>query len=114
MLGPTGRLWPSFGWRFLVSCISSNYFGGAFMSQAATLHMVEESGRLFGPLKGKAAMWIFLISDACTFAMLLAAYGVLRMSDPNWPVPSHTLNIPLTGLNTAILAISSVSMLKAL
>lgn len=67
-----------------------------------------------GASSGKLAMWIFLGSDALTFAALLAAYGALRIGDPNWPLPTEHLNIPLTAFNTFVLICSSVSMVLAL
>jgi len=33
-------------------------------------------------------MWIFLAGDAMSFGALLAAYGVLRYSSVDWPVPA--------------------------
>ena len=62
---------------------------------------------------GKVMMWLFLMSDAMSFAGLLCAYGAVRMSNPLWPVPSSILDIPLTALNTFILICSSVTMVKA-
>ena len=63
--------------------------------------------------RGKIMMWLFLMSDAMSFAGLLCAYGAVRMSNPLWPVPSSILGVPLTALNTFILICSSVSMVKA-
>ena len=62
---------------------------------------------------GKVMMWLFLMSDAMSFAGLLCAYGAVRMSNPLWPVPSSILGVPLTALNTFILICSSVTMVKA-
>src|SRR5262249_11278932 len=70
--------------------------------------------QLMGTRRGKVGMWLFLITDAFTFGGLLASYGALRMGNPNWPVPSSILDIPLTAVNTFILIISSVTMVKAL
>jgi cytochrome c oxidase subunit 3 len=72
---------------------------------------------------GKFAMWLFLVSDAMAFIGFLGAYMVLRMgtvitNDPNaiaWrPDWSPPLDLILTGLNTFVLIISSVTMVKAL
>lgn len=76
--------------------------------------MTMESAEFIGTARGKVGMWLFLISDALTFGALLCAYGALRLGNPEWPVPSHILNIPLTALNTFILICSSVTMVKAL
>lgn len=72
---------------------------------------------------GKMAMWLFLVSDAMAFIGFLGAYMVLRMGTiitnvegalpwkPDW---SPHLDLVLTGLNTFVLIISSVTMVKAL
>jgi cytochrome c oxidase subunit III len=65
------------------------------------------------PSWGKLMMWLFLMSDAMSFAGLLCAYGAVRMGNPLWPVPSSILGVPLTALNTFILICSSVTMVKA-
>jgi cytochrome c oxidase subunit III len=66
------------------------------------------------PNWGKIMMWLFLMSDAMSFAGLLCAYAAVRMSNPAvWPVPSSILGVPLTALNTFILICSSVTMVKA-
>jgi len=83
------------------------------MDHAATMHPIESS-ELMGTQRGKLGMWLFLVSDALTFGALLAAYGAMRVGNPDWPVPSHILGIPLTALNTFILICSSVTMVKAL
>ena len=62
---------------------------------------------------GKIMMWLFLMSDAMSFAGLLCAYAAVRMSNPLWPVPASILGVPLTALNTFILICSSVTMVKA-
>ncbi|MCZ6695533.1 MAG: heme-copper oxidase subunit III [Acidobacteria bacterium] len=84
------------------------------MSQAASLTEVDRFESPLTPRWGKLMMWFFLCSDAMSFAGLLAAYASVRMSDPNWPIPSTVLNVPLTALNTFILICSSVTMVKAL
>ena len=76
---------------------------------------------------GKFAMWLFLISDAMAFIGFLGAYMVLRMSTtadisptpeevtlswkPDW---APELDLVATGLNTFVLIISSVTMVKGL
>jgi cytochrome c oxidase subunit III len=65
------------------------------------------------PSWGKVMMWLFLMSDAMSFAGLLCAYGAVRMSNALWPIPSSILGVPLTALNTFILICSSVTMVKA-
>jgi heme/copper-type cytochrome/quinol oxidase subunit 3 len=65
------------------------------------------------PSWGKVMMWLFLMSDAMSFAGLLCAYAAVRMSNPLWPIPASVLGVPLTALNTFILICSSVTMVKA-
>jgi cytochrome c oxidase subunit 3 len=84
------------------------------MDHSLTMHHPAESSELMGTLRGKLGMWLFLISDALTFGALLAVYGALRTGDPNWPVPSQILGIPLTAFNTFLLICSSLTMVKAL
>jgi cytochrome c oxidase subunit III len=47
---------------------------------------MERSSPFAIPTK-KLAMWLFIISDAATFAACLVAYGFLRNGTPNWPTP---------------------------
>ena len=62
----------------------------------------------------KLMMWLFLCSDAMSFAGLLAAYGALRTLAPHWPNPAELGIVPLTAVNTFILICSSVTMVKGL
>lgn len=73
---------------------------------------------------GKLMMWYFLLSDAFTFAGFLIAYGALRFSMPNWPVPDHVFNkFPFAGdaslplifvtFMTFVLLASSFTMMRA-
>lgn len=63
---------------------------------------------------GKVGMWVFLVTDAMTFAGLLLAYAILRAGNPKWPLPSTVLGIPFTGIMTFVLILSSVTMVQAL
>lgn len=63
---------------------------------------------------GKVGMWIFLVTDAMTFGGLLLAYGILRIGNTEWPLPSSILGIPFTGVMTFVLILSSVTMVQAL
>lgn len=62
---------------------------------------------------GKVGMWIFLATDALSFAGLLIAYAVLRARTPTWPVPEHYLGIGLSAFATFLLICSSVTMVLA-
>jgi cytochrome c oxidase subunit III len=62
----------------------------------------------------KLVMWLFIISDAVTFAALLFAYGYVKNASPNWPKPfkfSPSI-INVMGM-TFVLVTSSLTMLVA-
>ena len=90
------------------------------MSQAATVEHGHALG--VGPAEapltpeswGKLGMWIFLAGDAMSFGSLLAGYGALRYSSPNFPVPAEALGIGMTAGMTFLLICSSVTMVKGL
>ncbi len=87
------------------------------MSTAAATdhHLVEPAESPLTPESwGKLGMWNFLAADAMTFGALLAGYGALRYGDPNWPVPTSILGIPLTAAMTFLLICSSVTMVEGL
>ncbi len=64
----------------------------------------------------KLAMWIFLASEVIFFSGLIGTGILLRVtSEPGtWPFPGAVLDVPLTSLNTFILIVSSVTVVKAL
>jgi cytochrome c oxidase subunit III len=65
----------------------------------------------------KLAVWLFLGTEIVFFAALILAYVTIRITSPNWPnleQVQHTLNIPLTAVNTFILILSSVAVVLAL
>ena len=63
----------------------------------------------------KLVMWLFIISDAITFAALLMAYGYLRNATPNWPEPfKFSPSVINVMLMTFILITSSLTMLIGL
>src|SRR5271167_5110393 len=63
---------------------------------------------------GKLGMWTFLVGDAMTFGAAIAAYGALRINNPNWPTPADYLGITTTAVMTFILICSSVTMVESL
>ncbi len=75
--------------------------------------LMEESP--FAVPSKKLVMWLFIISDAVTFAALLMGYGYLRNANPNWPEPfkfsPSVLNVMLM---TFVLISSSLTMLIGL
>jgi len=59
---------------------------------------------------GKIGMWIFLISDAFSFAGLLIGYGILRAGHPVWrQVGEPALGVTFTAGLTLLLICSSVT-----
>jgi heme/copper-type cytochrome/quinol oxidase subunit 3 len=63
---------------------------------------------------GKLGMWSFLAGDAMTFGAGIAAYGALRIGNPNRPSPADYLGITTTAVMTFILICSSLTMVEAL
>ena len=59
----------------------------------------------------KLVMWLFIISDAVTFAALLFVYGYLRNATPDWPAPFQPASIVNVMLMTFVLVSSSLTML---
>lgn len=86
------------------------------MSQVAAAHELAEpvESPLVSDSRGKLGMWTFLAGDALNFGGLLAAYGALRSSSANWPVPSQIFDIGLVGFMTFLLICSSVTMVLSL
>jgi len=88
-------------------------------SPAASADHADEQGLIpelkhFGKATGgKIAMWMFIAQDGMSFGGLLFAYGVLRSSAEDWPVPSEILGIGLTATATFLLICSSLSMVFA-
>lgn len=72
----------------------------------------DDSGRR--PDRRKVLAWAFIASEAVFFILLLAAYVVFN-SDPEMtgPTSSTALNVPRTGIFTAVLLASSVTFLLA-
>lgn len=62
---------------------------------------------------GKIGMWLYLMTDAMTFAGFLLGYALLRVRIDTWPKPSDILGIALATIMTTILIISSVTLVVA-
>ncbi len=62
---------------------------------------------------GKIAMWMFIAQDGMSFGGLLFAYGILRATAQEWPVPAEVLGINLTAFATFLLICSSLTMVFA-
>lgn len=61
----------------------------------------------------KLMMWLFLISDALTFAGLLTAYGMMRAISPTWPSQAEVFDMRLITFMTFALISSSATMAMA-
>jgi cytochrome c oxidase subunit 3 len=61
----------------------------------------------------KLVMWLFIISDACTFGAVLIAYGYIRNSAADWPLVFEAASIWNALLMTFILVTSSLTILLA-
>lgn len=59
---------------------------------------------------GKLMMWLFLISDAMTFAALLIGYWAARLSGPAWPNRLEIFNLRFVAAMTVVLICSSTTM----
>jgi len=69
--------------------------------------------RPFAIPSSKLVMWLFIISDACTFGAVLFAYGYIRNSAADWPLVFESASIWNTLLMTFILVSSSLTVLLA-
>jgi cytochrome c oxidase subunit III len=67
----------------------------------------------FGTSWSKFMMWIFIISDALTFAGFLIAYGFMRRVAPAWPVQMEVFSPVLITFMTFVLISSSAVMAMA-
>ena len=75
------------------------------MVPGSRYHVLEhhpENGTLLG-------FWLYLMSDCLVFACLFAAYAVLGRSYAGGPTGAELFDLPLVGLNTALLLLSSIT-----
>jgi cytochrome c oxidase subunit 3 len=68
---------------------------------------------LFQTTSAKLGMWLFIISDALTFAALLAGYGFMRLLSPEWPEQTQVFDMRLITFMTFMLISSSAVMAMA-
>jgi cytochrome c oxidase subunit 3 len=66
-----------------------------------------------GLYNAKVGIWLFLASEVMLFGALFSSYILLRVGarPEDWPV--HLLNVPIGTFNTAVLIISSVTVVMA-
>ena len=67
----------------------------------------------YGIDKKKLGIWLFIVSDALTFATFLFGYGYMRVGSQNWGTPFGFSTILNGIVMTFILLSSSLTMLAA-
>jgi cytochrome c oxidase subunit 3 len=84
-------------------------------SQTSAATAMWEGGRSpFATNSKKFGMWLFIISDALTFSVMLFAYTYSRVANPNWPTPFHfNPSIIFSSIMTMCLLSSSLTMVMA-
>src|SRR5262245_13528546 len=68
---------------------------------------------LFETSSVKLGIWLFIISDALTFAALLTGYAFMRLLSPRWPVQTEIFDMRLITFMTFALISSSALMAMA-
>lgn len=66
-----------------------------------------------GLYNGKLGVWLFLASEVMLFGALFTSYLFMRIGAEDGTWPAHVLDVRLGLLNTAILIISSITMVYA-
>src|SRR3954468_2672165 len=66
-----------------------------------------------GLWNAKIGIWLFLASEVMLFGGLFSAYIFLRLDAPPGMWPHGLLNVPIGTMNTAILILSSVTVVLA-
>ena len=79
-----------------------------------TLHSADPGARYYvrehHPANSTAlGFWLYLMSDCLVFACLFATYAVLGRNYAGGPTGAELFNLPLVGLNTALLLLSSIT-----
>src|SRR5690242_20444317 len=67
--------------------------------------------RAFAIPSQKLVMWLFIISDACTFGAMLFGYGYVKNAAADWPRPFESASIMNALLMPFILVTSSLTIL---
>jgi cytochrome o ubiquinol oxidase subunit 3 len=75
-------------------------------ADAGARYHVREHHPEHGTMLG---FWIYLMSDCLIFASLFATYAVLGRNYAGGPSGAELFNLPLVGLNTAFLLVSSIT-----
>src|SRR5215208_2597550 len=66
-----------------------------------------------GVTNQKLGMWLFLASEVMLFGSLFSSYALLRSGAMSWPDQSAVVNVPLAAVNTVVLVISSITVLRS-
>jgi len=66
-----------------------------------------------GLANGKLGIWLFLASEVMLFGALFSSYALLRSGAMSWPDQSSIVNVPLASINTLVLIVSSVVILRS-
>jgi len=81
-------------------------------SAHAVPHPQREEGHEVGMDNRKIGVWLFIASEVIFFAGLISAY-LLYVQGGRVEKPVHAMSVPLVGLNTFILIVSSLMMVLA-
>jgi cytochrome c oxidase subunit 3 len=66
-----------------------------------------------GVTNQRLGIWLFLASEVMLFGALFSSYALLRTGAMSWPDQSSIVNVRLASINTIILILSSVVILRA-
>ena len=66
-----------------------------------------------GVTNQKLGIWLFLASEVMLFGSLFSSYALLRSGAMTWPDQSSIVNVRLASINTVVLIVSSVVILRA-
>ncbi|MFZ6847684.1 cytochrome o ubiquinol oxidase subunit III [Undibacterium sp. RuRC25W] len=84
------------------STSTHNATGAASGSRYFVREHHPENGTMLG-------FWLYLMSDCLVFACLFAAYAVLGRNYAGGPTGAEIFDLPLVGLNTSLLLLSSIT-----
>jgi len=66
-----------------------------------------------GVTNQQLGMWLFLASEVMLFGSLFSSYALLRSGAMSWPDQSTIVNVRLASINTLVLIVSSVAILRS-
>lgn len=66
-----------------------------------------------GVTNQRLGMWLFLASEVMLFGSLFSSYALLRSGAMSWPDQSSIVNVPLAAVNTLVLIVSSITIVRA-